>query len=93
MVQHGGLNGWVGVCAVFLEGRGFLQPPSIPRNRDPGVARAGISFLLCQFPCLVGAFGVAAGQLGMDLYARLVSSSDSAVPPGLPSFRVLCYKM
>lgn len=33
------------------------------------------------------------GQIGTDLYARLVFSSDSAVPPGLPSFGALCYKM
>lgn len=61
MPQSGGLNGWVGGCAVFPEERGFLQPLGIPRNRDPGTARAGISFLLCQFPGLVGAFGVAVG--------------------------------
>lgn len=28
---------------------------------DPGVARAGISFLLCQFLGLVGALGAAVG--------------------------------
>lgn len=61
MPQRGGLNRREGGSAIFPEGRGLPQPPGIQRNRDPSVARAGISFLLCQFPGLVGAFGVAVG--------------------------------
>lgn len=42
-------------------GRRVAELPSLRGGGDPGVARAGISFLLCQFLGLVGALGVAVG--------------------------------
>lgn len=54
-----------------------------------------LEFLSCcaSFQVLWEHLGWRWGQIGTDLYAGLVSSSDSAVLPELPSFRVLCYKM
>lgn len=82
------LKGQPGACASGEEG----APPA-----------AGTEILECHvleflsrcasFQVLWEHLGWRWGQIGMDLCARLVSSSDSAVPPGLPSFRALCYKM
>lgn len=71
--------------AAFLERRGA---PVLGQRSWPGTCWNFFLAVPVSRSC-----GSIWGQIGTDLYARLVSSSDSAVPPGLPSFGALCYTM
>lgn len=84
--ELGSVTDWMG--SIFLKGSSSLR---VSRETEIPAWHV-LEFLSCcaRFQVLWEHLG---GEIGTDLYARLVSSPDSVVLSGLPSFRALCYKM
>lgn len=84
--ELGSVTDWMG--SIFLKGSSSLW---VSRETEIPAWHV-LEFLSCcaRFQVLWEHLG---GEIGTDLYARLVSSPDSVVLSGLPSFRALCYKM
>lgn len=93
MSQHGGLNGWARLLCHLSWGKGDSPTTGYPEEQGFWHGTCWNFFLAVPVSRSCGSICGGSGDRLAQIYMPGLSLALTAVPPGLPSFRVLCYKM